>query len=166
MNSTWGTDSKRNSDIRYARPWTQGYTDVNFKTLETEGMSPALLLRQHWPPTALHLSNCWAESGLGCFSEKWCFSHSLPSSAPWWKPAPKQSPVVTTYTPLDVEGSLTGASLQMGEGRESISRKEHKNQIKWKVQLLYTREMYWFLKVTEITSGCNALFLMLLVHDI
>lgn len=88
--------------------------------------------------------------------EKWCFSHLFPSSAPWWKLVPKPSPAKAMRTSPEVERR----PARLGEGGASLHRKEREHQTKWEAQLPYPWETCQFLKVTEITPGCDALFLI------
>lgn len=151
MNFTWRTDSKRNSAIGNARRWTWSYTHTNLKTLETRQLCSQTAMAQQLLYLGLSV-------GLRAFGrcEQWCFFHLLPSSAPWWKPVPKPSPASAMCARPEVERR----PARMGEGGASLHRKEREYQIKWEAQLPYPWETCQFLKVTEITPGCDALFLI------
>lgn len=149
MNFTCLTDSKRNSFIGNARRWTWSYTHTNLKTLKRASFASQTAVAQQLPCLGL------SEGPRASRCEKWCFSHLFPSCAPWWKIVPKPSPAKATSTSPAVERR----PARLGEGGASLHRKEREHHTKWEAQLPYPRETCQFLKVTEITPGCDALFL-------
>lgn len=124
---------------------TQGYTTVNLKTSETEVMPAALLPRQQWP-------NSFSSPMYRlCWKVAWgSFSHSLPSSAPWWKPVPKQP--CCSHPHLSGGGRNANRTFALMRTGASLPRREREYQIQW--------ETFQFLKVTEIMSRWDALFLI------
>lgn len=158
MNFTRGTDSKWNFAIGNARGCTQGYADINLKTLEMDERPPALLprrLRPNSSSSAVHLLG-W-EPPWNCF--KWYFSHWLTSAPPGGNQLPSQAlqQLHTQARPgKDANRSLVG----VGEGGAGLPRKDVEYQIKWEVWPPYPWETCGLLKVTEIRAGCDALFLI------
>lgn len=145
---------------RKCQGMTRGYTNVNLKTLEMEGMPAALLPRQQWSnsfsSTIYWL--CWRVAWGTVLGSQTSHIPALPAP-PGGNLFPNS--LVATHTGLPVEGMLMGPlHLQEWELGASLPREEHEYQIKWEARLPNPWEPCQFLKVTEIMSRCDALFLI------
>lgn len=121
---------------------TRGYTDVNLKTLETEGTPPALLPRQRWPNS--FLLNVYLLCRKGDLGAVW--EEVLLTFAPFQGPQVETGPKQPCCSRPHTAGGGRNANRTVAQMRRAarLPRKEHEYQTKWKGRLPNPRETCQF----------------------